>query len=523
MSEASTSFASRQREHRMAMFATALIAIVASLFVYRPDRRVPFHILDFSEFLPLLRTGTPFIEKTWSVVRYYAAQGRLNVISYVALVAKWEVLGSAPDAWQFARAAEMWLIIALCYLAARRLGASRLGSCVGASIFLFSPCAVEAWTRLTMGEPLGTVLLLAACLVVMPARGPGQWSRWRLGAVFFLAALILLVKEMLAPVLVLPLLLAWLRNEPGTPIARSAALRRLIPGLALVGIVVLGLVLLVMRRAPHDAYASSFGAAWRPAIDVLPAALLILLPFEPFAAAPVALQLALLVGFVLGMVAGSRAAFADMTQGAVRAGPLIATVAGLAVLAGAIYLPWSEFSRFYGLPYLVGTALALALIATALQRQSTRWSMAIGAMATLWTIAGAVPAANVSARTQASRETFALLARRLSEPGHPDSFRVASPRVPRLAWSGLGATLGRYGRANGWDTPAGGDVDCRQLQETPAPDGVRLTVVFGGLCPSAMPSSWRITTGYRRAQFALPFLAPDSVYADAFDTRESSR
>ena len=71
-------------------------------------------------------------------------------------------------------------------------------------MFLAAPAAAVGWIRLTMGEPLGTLMLLALCLTIVPARRlPG--NHWRWVGVGLLTAGILLTKEMLAAALLLPL------------------------------------------------------------------------------------------------------------------------------------------------------------------------------------------------------------------------------------------------------------------------------------------------------------------------------
>src|SRR5690349_18258117 len=118
-----------------------LLAGAAALAVglYRPWHLRAFDILDFSEFLPILKGAHDPLHRFTALVDYYATQhGRFNVLSYAALAAKWSWLGPNPLLWQLLRAGELVTIAGLVYLLLRRLAAGPVGAALGASLFLFS-------------------------------------------------------------------------------------------------------------------------------------------------------------------------------------------------------------------------------------------------------------------------------------------------------------------------------------------------------------------------------------------------
>src|SRR5262245_62682312 len=93
-----------------------LLALAAALavVVYRPWYPRAFDVLDFSEFLPILKSAHDPLHRFTALVDYYARQhGRFNVLSYAALAAKWSWLGDHPLLWQLLRAGELVAIAGL--------------------------------------------------------------------------------------------------------------------------------------------------------------------------------------------------------------------------------------------------------------------------------------------------------------------------------------------------------------------------------------------------------------------------
>src|SRR5688572_6437476 len=81
--------------HRVSLVAAVafVLAVVVAFFMYRPDHKLPFDYLDFSEFLPILQSTDSYWERSWGLIRYYASHGRANVLPYALLSAKWELFG----------------------------------------------------------------------------------------------------------------------------------------------------------------------------------------------------------------------------------------------------------------------------------------------------------------------------------------------------------------------------------------------------------------------------------------------
>src|SRR5262245_61410373 len=93
--------------------ALALGGTAVACALYTPWVSRPFDILDFSEFLPLLTGAGGFLSRLSALNDYYVHQhGRLNLLSYAALAAKWSVLGDSPMLWQWLRFIEMGLLVA---------------------------------------------------------------------------------------------------------------------------------------------------------------------------------------------------------------------------------------------------------------------------------------------------------------------------------------------------------------------------------------------------------------------------
>ena len=117
--------------------ALALFAI--AWMIYRPDRMRPFHQQDFSEFIPRMQHESGIIGRTHALAAHYKTEGRFKVIPYALLAAKWELFAWWSPGWQMVRAAQMMTLFGLAYVLLRRLGASRLGSVIGRSVFLWAP------------------------------------------------------------------------------------------------------------------------------------------------------------------------------------------------------------------------------------------------------------------------------------------------------------------------------------------------------------------------------------------------
>src|SRR5215211_5649626 len=78
-----------------------VIGIALTAIIYLPFAARPFDVWDFGEFLPLLRDNPTFLTQLKALSRYYVEdQGRLNVIPYFFIVAKWHFFGWNVPLWQ---------------------------------------------------------------------------------------------------------------------------------------------------------------------------------------------------------------------------------------------------------------------------------------------------------------------------------------------------------------------------------------------------------------------------------------
>src|SRR5918995_1090241 len=173
------------------------IGIALTAIIYLPFAARPFDVEDFGEFLPLLRNNPTFLAQLKALLRYYVEdQGRLNVVPYFFIVTKWLFFGWHVPLWQTARFLEMWLIVIGVYVVLRELGVARFGALCGAALFVVAPPGMAAWVRLTVAEPLGTLLLLLATHLAI---GYQQDERWRLRAIGIVLLLLAtaFTKEML--------------------------------------------------------------------------------------------------------------------------------------------------------------------------------------------------------------------------------------------------------------------------------------------------------------------------------------
>jgi hypothetical protein len=510
-----TAFLKAIGHEKTIMAGVTALTLLMTLLVYRPDRDLPFDFVDFSEFLPLLQRGESFIGRVMDLLSYYAGQqGRLNLLVYVALAAKWEFWGDYSPAWQWLRFGMMWMVIVLTYHLLRRLGASRLASAAGTSMFLFAPPAVDGWIRLTMAEPLGTVILLVMCLLAMNANR-GRSERRLLLTFAGLCVALVLLKEMLAATILLPLVLAaWGTSERrgvgSASRSKVRALAFLSLGAVLLAAVPVGLVAYTARA---DAYTADFGSSFRSAGDVLAQGTLGILPFAPGSSFPAPLAgLALLLLLAL-LVAGWTLQLRHDESSRRRSWRLLTIALLFPLLGAATYLPWPSYNRFYAIPYLLGGAIMAAIALSALEDRSR--GAAIGAYG-IWAVfllfAGADAAAQ-SARAATRQRLSEQVVSRIAALGQrADTVFLATEQRPPTFWQGIGPTLQRYGEALGHTMPPVINVPCEESRRR-ARVGDVAVVVFSSLCPGSSAID-PIVARYRRLQLPFPHLVVDSIRVD---------
>lgn len=493
----------------------AVAGVALALLLYRPWEGRPFAILDFSEFLPLLRGHTGFAARLGALVHYYLFEhGRLNLASYVALAAKWTVLGADPIRWQWARFIEMGMLVGATYWLLRRLGADAIGAAAAAALFICGHTAEDGWMRLTMGEPLGLLFLLAAAVVA--DRYLRTTDRWRAPVIAVLVVLAILAKEMLFGAVPFVVLVAVARDAEGRlawPRLDRRTRALLVWVTAGTG-VALAAVAWAARGVGAAGFSASYGATSVSASRYLSLWQQIITPtgVRPGLATwllPANLMLLAVCG------AGIRLAWRDPLA-RVHLRLVLALGAGLPAIGAALYLPWPYFNLFYGLPFLIGPALVLATAVTSLRAAGRGPAVAAAAgVAVLIAFAGASAAR--TARTDATRQRVdGDVAAAL--PGRAaDSIVVIEPFLPQQAWQGTGPTLARYAVAMGLapHLPPATDVTCDQAARMlAAGPGRDLFISYSDRCGRLRTVDRRIVHAYRYLDLPGLRLATDTIEAD---------
>lgn len=504
--------AAARRERTIVTVVTAL-TVALTFLVYRPDRSLPFDFVDFSEFLPLLERGGSFGGIMREFLDYYAVQqGRFNVVGYVGIALKWSLWGDASPGWQWMRFLTMWAVILLAYRLLRRLGTTRMASAAGASVFLFAPPAVEGWIRLTMAEPLGTVLLLAMCLWALC--GHEEKSRATVAIIFGLfCAVLVLLKEMLVATLLLPLALVVVQTRGLKALGRGSRLPAL--GVATVGAVALaGLpVAFFALRAPAQAYASDFGAAVRPLGNAFVQWSHAISPFDPVSSFPSSLVGLALAAFLTLLVTGWTLRLRKPDAGNSAPKRLLLLSLVFPLLGTAVYLPWPAYQRFYALPYLfAGAALAAVALGTLESRSRiTKWA-AYGVWVLFLVFAGADAAAQAS-RMAARQVLNRTVVRRVSAQRHSvDTVLFATDQRAPQRWQELGPTLQRYGNAVGDSMPAVINVSCDESRRRSAA-GNAAVLFYSSLCAGVVAPD-PIVVHYWRLRLPSLHSVADSIRVD---------
>lgn len=495
-------------------WAALAVVLAGALVVYRPWQGAPFDILDFSEFLPVIHRSDGFLERFLALVEYYAGQhGRLNILSYAALAAKWSLLGDNPALWQLARFAQMSLVTVCAYWLLRRLRISPGGAVCGATLFVVAGSAMNAWVRLTMGEPLGTLLVLAAAILATRFQASG---RWRLLA-WVIAALLagaLLAKEMLVGCVPFVLVLGLAFHQDGwRKPAWNPKTRWLLGAMVLlVGgtLLAIGLVLL---SVPREGFSALYGVAAPTWSRLLTSYLLMALPASTFFRGLWGLIFPPNLLFTILSLGGLVTALAR-PQARRAAVAVAATAAAVPLMGALLYLPWPQYNSFYGLPYLFGQALLLGFAVSVLVRETPRLRWVVyGASLMVALITGSI-AQQQARRVRAGQTVNAALAEAVLEYSAVDSIVVLVSGHADQTWQGTGATLRRYALAGRPEAklPPGVEATCREALEG-FEAGTVLIVNPRTHCPVAGDLVLTLVEGYSYASWSEVQVVGDSVWS----------
>jgi hypothetical protein len=365
-----------------------------------------------------------------------------------------------------------------------------------------------------MGEPLGVVLVVTACLLALRS-DDGQERERRIGVAFAsLAISVILLKEMLVVTLMLPLVLLFAENER-YPLASPRRRRRtlLVSMIAAVPIASIP-VMFTAASAPRGAYAADFGTQIRSLPDAVAQWTLAILPFDPGASVPPRLSGLALVTFTTIIVVGWSVYLRRLNETFRFAPRKLLAIALLFPMAGTLsYLPWPSWNRFYSLPFLLGGAILAAVAFQAIEAWSRRAFLAASAVWGMLLVSAAADASGQANRLAARQLANRAVVSRLAElRGSFDTVFVATDQHVPAAWQGLGPTLERYGKAFGLDMPAVVNLPCDKSRELTSTQRVAVAA-YGSHCPG-FAGDRPIVVQYRRLSlFELRVMA-DSLRVD---------
>jgi hypothetical protein len=487
-----------------AVLAAIAIAVAWTWLVFQPLRDVPFPIIDFSEFLPLLERGSGFADRFLAVTHYYRGHGRLNLIPNAMLVVNWMLFGDWAVGWQLLRAAIMLACAAVTYVVLRRFAMTRLASVVGAIFAIAGGAATAAWLRPT-GEPIAYMLVAAGAALGVGFQTTPRWGR-RVVAIAAVSILALYTKEVVVaalPFVFIVALTSHSAREWRLPrvTRRNVALVFGAGGAAVLSALPILYVAWSVRGRTSQAYAAMYGLWNVQPLPMLVRFIKMWVPF-PFGAPtrsssqlPVGVGLAIAFAAVLvgGVAVWARRRTERSRFVAIVGLSLLVTLGGVVV-----YAPWGNYEYFYGLPYVFGTILLLAGAISAIQRYASR--AVVPAVATLAVIglACSVHSARFTRFTAINQEVEATLARSLAQrAARADSLIFGVSWVINWDWLGPGAALRRYMAVRDHMQPPPArsrlcDEVARRLAGGPTRDTY---VVYSEYCPRLHPARAEVIRG----------------------------
>lgn len=481
--------------------------------MYHPFRDGPFDVLDFPEFIPLMRHGRTFLGRVAEMDRYYASLGRLNTLTYVIQAAKWSMFGWNASVWQGLRGALMVVNVALLYTLLRRMGNVRLAAATSSLLMLCAAAAAESWIRLTMGEPIGVFLLLLASLLATRFQENDRWPAIASGIAVLLAAMIL-AKEMLVTSVPFVVGIALLRRGDRLSLPERVGRRDIWLVAVVTGVtaVTIAAVAATMFGASSGTFVSSYGAASPAIVRFVVLLGASVLPVVPDVAPGPTIWLVGNLPYLIVLAIGWRAALASTAPSRRSAWLALALAAIIPVLGVASYLPWPYFNMFYGLPMLVGAALLGATALTAIERSIPRGRVVAYVACAFSLIVASTQAHHMAESAYARRLTNERLARLLPTVP-PSDVVVGSVDLPQQVWQGWAATIRRYAAVT--DTvsslPAMRDVTCATADSLRAAAPATTTIIDFSVRCGTRP--WPTTRIVRYYTF---------LHIPSFTTREDS-
>jgi hypothetical protein len=508
----------RQR-YSFAGIALALsLAIVVSIGIYAPAFRAPWDVFDYADFLPLLIASGTFSEAFQAVAAFYADHGRFQPLTHGLIALSWSLFGMNAAGWQLLRAILMIACTITGYVLLRRLGATRPAAAAGAALFVVAPSASASWILLA-GEPVATLALLCAGILAAAYR---QAARWRL-ACFSIAALCaaaVLAKETAVAVIPFIIALAWRGPSLGVLASTPSADRRAVwlvatvgAALALAAACILSVAL--SATGSEATYVASYGEARFGLWSFGRRMMWMALPFPPSAAATPGQLLLLPPTLIFGGIVLIGGAAAAGSPARLRSWTTAAVAAALLALAGAlVYLPWPRFATFYGLPFLFGTSLVLAISLTMAARARPFVVVATYSGYLVLLTYMVLFAREHVVRAASTRTINAAVAAKIRQFGDRDSVLVANYYLPKQRWQALGATLGRYAFGGG-DGPHVVDVPCERVSRMSVePDPRVVLISYSNLCGSLPAATNAVRKRFRYVSWRTMAVVKDSIRVD---------
>lgn len=499
---------STSRDTRKPLAWASISALVlAAMLVYAPWRAAPFDMIDFSELIPLLTGEQSFGGRIGALARYFSAEhGRMNVLNYTLVAAKWSILGENPVLWQWSRFAELSLVTTLCFLLLLRLRLGVFAALLGSSVFLWSKGAVDAWIRLTAIEPLGFSLVIAAAFLALKYE---TTTRWRESAITIatLLGLALLAKETLVGCVPFILALGVICG-PAPTFHRPRWTARtgwLLGSVAIAVALVLIAVFIVWRSAPESGFASVYGDAsisverWSALLGAM------LLPGHATSVVANLLFLAILIGGAAAAAIGSPSRSTTTW--------ILFFGFGLPIVGALIHLPWPYYDDFYGLPYAFGPALLLAASAVMLASCLPRLRGIVHGVGLCLLVALAVSAQPFAARQAAVQRLNADVAKSILRYEEVDSLIVIVAGKTPQAWAGAGATLRRYALLDAptIDLPKAVEATCAEVENARPFPGPVLVIDHAPTCLAGRGVE-QFRVPFTRSSVLPPHMREDSVW-----------
>lgn len=450
-----------------------LLLVLGAASIYHPLRALPLDVWDFREFLPILERHDGMAAQWQALLTYYGTHGRMNPLFYLTFVLQFNLFGADATGWQAIRFLVMCLDVALVAGLALRLGSSRWGATLAASLFIVATPAVSGWVQL-MAEPLALLSLLAAVHLALGLRTARHEALRVLGILGGLAGLLLLkeVVGVLGALLVVFAILGW--PTPSLPIGRPRlSVIVLAVGAVLLAVAVAGMIVKVRHTTGATGYGMAYGSAPLQPGRLWHNVMASVMPVR--GEGRTMLSLLYPTNLLLIALAGTALFIRRRRPGAAM---WYALALGLAIpVVGALaYWPWPKFDAFYALPFFLGPALLLGAALTVIEGAGRRIAW-VGRGAAMLAVGYAViPASRSVEATGARIELNASVARLLGRLMPADTVIILGPATGARQLPVRGEELRDYALALRWagreQVPSVRDADCPSYQ----PDAGERTV-----------------------------------------------